>query len=137
MLFRSEGPGRLVREALKRLRDLTSEAGVGPSEMRMGIEEIGRFLRQAAGEHGDLELVIGTNRITYGDDAVYKSDARENNLAFELFHQGLRRMTFKSGVTDDEVESFVQNFGLCREIEKVDEDFVATLWREKIGRAHV
>ena len=133
---RDEGPGRQIREALRRLRDLTAEESIPEADQRAGAEEIGRFLRNAAGEAGDIELVIGTNRITYGDDAVYKSDARESNLAFELFRQGLRRVTFKAGVTDDEVLSFVHNFGQCREIEKVDEDFVSTLWRENLPGVH-
>jgi hypothetical protein len=121
-----------VREAIRRLRDLTSADAPTGEERRMGVEEIARHLRHAAGEGGDVELVIGTNRITFGDDAVYKSDARENNLAFELFRQGLRRVTFKSGVSDEEIDAFVRHFSMCREIEKVDEDFVSTLWRETL-----
>lgn len=133
---REEGPGRAVREAIRRLRDLTAADAPTGEERRMGVEEIARHFRHAAGESGDVELVIGTNRITYGDDAVYKSDARENNLAFELFRQGLRRVTFTSGVSDEEVDAFVRHFAMCREIEKVDEDFVSTLWRESLPGIH-
>jgi hypothetical protein len=118
------------------LRDLTAAEAPTGEERRMGVEEIARHFRHAAGEGGDVELVIGTNRITFGDDAVYKSDARENNLAFELFRQGLRRVTFKSGVSDEEVDAFVRHFAMCREIEKVDEDFVSTLWRETLPGIH-
>lgn len=133
---RDEGPGRAVREAVRRLRDLTSAEAPSGDERRAGIEEVGRALRAVAGEHGDIELVVGTNRITFGDDAVYKSDARENNLAFELFRQGLRRITFRAGLTDEEIETFVRHFAECREIEKVDEDFVSTLWRESLPGVH-
>jgi hypothetical protein len=133
---RDEGPGRAVREAVRRLRDLTSAEAPTGDERQAGIEEVGHALRAVAGEHGDIELVVGTNRITFGDDAVYKSDARENNLAFELFRQGLRRITFRSGLTDEEIETFVRHFAECREIEKVDEDFVSTLWRESMPGVH-
>ncbi|MSP73851.1 MAG: HEAT repeat domain-containing protein [Myxococcales bacterium] len=129
---RDEGPGRSIRDALKRIRDLTDDDAPAGAEREALIAEVGRTLREVTGEHGDVELVVATNRITYGDDAVYKSDAREGNLAFELFRQGLRRITFKGGVTDLEIDTFVRRFAECRETEKVDEDFVSTLWRESL-----
>ncbi len=126
---RDEGAGRPVREALRRIRDLTTVDAPTGDERAESVAEVARLLRNAAGEHGDLELVISTNRITLGDDAVYKSDARDTNLAFELFRQGLRRLVFKPGVADDEVDVFVRRFADSRDLEKVDEDFVSQLWR--------
>ena len=129
---RDEGAGRPVREALRRIRDLTAVDAPTGDERAEAVAEVARLLRSAAGEHGDLELVISTNRITLGDDAVYKSDARDANLAFELFRQGLRRLVFKPGLTDDEVDVFVRRFADSRDLEKVDEDFVSQLWRASL-----
>lgn len=129
---RDEGASRPVREALRRIRELTTDdahglsGGAPPLE---GVADVGRLLRAAAGEHGELELVVSTNRLTLADDVVYRSDARDGNLAFELFRQGLRRITFRPGVTDDELRLFVEGFTACRALESVDEDFVSHLWR--------
>ena len=129
---RDEGASRAVREALRRIRELTTDEPHGLSgsgTTTEGVAEVGRLLRSAAGEHGDLELVVSTNRLTLADDVVYRSDARDGNLAFELFRQGLRRITFRPGVTDDELRLFVEGFTACRALESVDEDFVSHLWR--------
>ncbi len=126
-----EGLGKKIRDVLKLLRDAVLQA-TEPEALQKTIADIARLLRAATAEHGDVELAISTNRITVGDDVAYKSDAREGNIAFDLFRQGLRRLSFKPGVTDEEADVFVRRFLDCRAAEAQDEDFVATLWREEL-----
>lgn len=121
-----------VRDALKQVREAAAVLEADPSGFDKQVQSTARDLREATGEFGDIELHISTNRITCGDQVVYKSDARDNNLAFDLFRQGLRRLTFKPGVSDDEVRSFMVLFAECRSADQIDSDFVSTLWQESL-----
>ena len=71
------------------------------------------------------------------DDEVYKSEARTNNLAFDLFRQGLRRLTFRPGLDLDEVEGFVRRFAECRSAEQIDEDFVTMMWQDSSSHIEI
>ncbi len=121
-----------IREAMKGLRDAAPLLGVNDETFDKACGEIASTLRGATGEFGDIELQVATNRITVGEDIAFRSEAKENNVAFDLFRQGLRRIIFKPGLTDEEVTTFVIRFAECRSADQVDEDFVSTLWREQL-----
>ncbi len=127
-----DGTLKRLRDVLKRLRDTAPLVDSDPDAFRTGVDEIASRLRDATGTAGEIELNISTNRISYGEDEVFKSEARTNNLAFDIFRQGLRRLTFKPGLTDDEVHAFVVAFAENRSADQIDEDFVSTLWRESM-----
>ncbi len=117
---------------MKGLRDAAPLLGVDDDAFLNTCADVARVLRAATGEHGDIEIHVATNRITVGDDVAFKSEAKENNVAFDLFRQGLRRVVFKPGLSDDEVHTFVVRFAECRSADQIDEDFVTTLWREQL-----
>jgi hypothetical protein len=116
-----------VREALKQMRE-TLAASAGGEERREAVSAIASRLRDVTGRFGELELFITTNRIVAADDVVYKSEARDNNLAFELFRQGVRRVTFRPGIDTSDVATFVDCLSRARDHDRIDEDFVGALW---------
>ena len=105
-----DGTLKRLRDVLKRLRDTAPLVDSDPDAFSKGVDDIAQRLREATGNAGEIELHISTNRISYGEDEVFKSEARTNNLAFDIFRQGLRRLTFKPGLSDDEVHAFVVAF---------------------------
>ena len=126
----SSGAIQLVRDLLKRVRDAAPMLHSDPSGFDSAMDKISDGFMRATAEHGELELNISTNRILLGEDEVYKSEARTNNLAFDLFRQGLRRLGFKPGLGSDEVTDFVRRFAECRSADQVDEDFVTMMWQD-------
>ncbi|MBU1432506.1 HEAT repeat domain-containing protein [Myxococcota bacterium] len=125
--------GRLMREALRKVRD-TAPLYEQNDERALSesIEEISKDLIGLTAEFGELELNITINTITLGEEAAYHSEARQNNVAFDFFRQGLRRLQFQPGLTHREVDIFVRRFAECRSVDLIDEDFISTLWREPL-----
>ncbi|MCA9561352.1 MAG: hypothetical protein KC583_22540, partial [Myxococcales bacterium] len=124
--------GKQVRDVLKKVRDAAALYPDEAERFAEALEGVTRALRAVTGEFGDLELTVSTNRILVGEEECYKSEARDNNLAFDLFSQGLRRLIFKPGVETNEVESFVVNLARSRDDDDLDEDFVGNLWRDSL-----
>lgn len=118
-----------MREALRLIRDGAAADAVA---MPAAIAQAHHHLAAAAGEFGEVALHIATNRITVQDDVVYKSEARDNNLAFDLFRQGLRRITFRAGLSVEEVDAFIRSLAQTRDVSASDIDFVGTLWQEEL-----
>jgi len=122
--------GRQLRDVLRRIREAAPLLESDGQAFREEVNALGKQLRQLTGQFGEIELQISTNRIVVGEEEVYKSEARTHNLAFEFFRQGLRRLNFKPGLTQDEVDAFISRFAECSIVDQIDEDFITTLWRE-------
>src|SRR3990172_6055630 len=55
----------------------------------------------------ELQLKIKQNEIYCGSEPVYSSSEKEDNLALFFFKDGLREITFRKGLTNDETEAFL------------------------------
>ena len=130
--------GTTRSDLLKRIRDAAPLLETDRQAYGKAVETITEVARKALGVMGEFELNISSNRIMMGDDdEVYKSEARTNNLAFDLFRQGLRRLTFRPGLDLDEVEGFVRRFAECRSAEQIDEDFVTMMWQDSSSHIEI
>ncbi len=128
--------GKLLRDVLRKIRNAAPLYEKEDNSLEKAIEGIAQDLMRFTKEYGEIELRISTNNINSGEDSVYRSDARQNNLAFDLFRQGLRRLNFRPGLSATEVRIFVQRFAECRVVDKLDEDFMTTLWQEPLENIH-
>lgn len=77
-----------------------------------------------------LELEIGRNEIRAGDEVVYKSDGKEDNLALFFFRDGLRTITLEQGLEEDEIQQFLEIMSVDFDSEDVEEDIVTLLWEK-------
>jgi hypothetical protein len=78
----------------------------------------------------DLSLQIGQNTIFYDSEEIYHKPEKEDNLALFFFKDGLRELTFKKGLIQQELEEFLKIITLDFEREVVDEDIVTLLWEK-------
>ncbi|MDA8086646.1 MAG: HEAT repeat domain-containing protein [Nitrospiraceae bacterium] len=78
-------------------------------------------------EHGDLELKFRQNEIMIGDKTIYSAD-REDNFAFFFFRDGVRELSFRRGLTLDEMKGFLQAISFDFERQSEDDDIVTMLW---------
>lgn len=75
-------------------------------------------------------LKIRQNSILYDAEKIYSSAEKEDNLAFFFFKDGLRELTFKKGLSHEELEEFLKITALDFEREVMDEDIVTALWEK-------
>ena len=78
----------------------------------------------------ELQLKIKQNEIFCGSEQVFSSSEKEDNLALFFFKDGLREITFKKGLTIDEMESFFKVIMLDFDTEAVDDDVVTLFWEK-------
>ncbi len=78
----------------------------------------------------DLVLKIRQNDIMYENEQVYFNAEKEDNLALFLFKDGLREITFKKGLTAEELEDFLKLTAMDFEREVLDDDIVTLLWEK-------
>jgi HEAT repeat protein len=73
---------------------------------------------------------IKQNSILYETEQVYYSSEKEDNLALFFFKDGLRELSFKRGLSLEELEEFIKIIALDFDREVVDEDIVTLLWEK-------
>lgn len=78
----------------------------------------------------ELQLKIKQNEIYCGSELVYNSSEKEDNLALFFFKDGLREITFKKGLTNDEMEAFLTVIKLDFDTEVIDDDIVTLFWEK-------
>ncbi len=81
--------------------------------------------------NGVLRLGVGADRFTYGEHEVYHDPDRESGLPFRLYRDGIRAVTFKPGLTREELDQLLdvlaKRASTGRDAE--EEDVVTMLWK--------
>jgi hypothetical protein len=78
----------------------------------------------------ELQLKIKQNEIYCGTEQIYSSSEKEDNLALFFFKDGIREITLKKGLTNDEMESFLRVITLDFDTEVIDDDIVTLFWEK-------
>lgn len=80
--------------------------------------------------HDSITLSIKQNSIYYDSDQIYDNPEKEDNLALFFFKDGLREITFKNGLQQEELEEFLKIIALDFDREVIDDDIVTLLWEK-------
>jgi len=78
----------------------------------------------------DFKLYVKQNSISYESEELYYSTEKEDNLALFFFKDGLRELTFKKGLTRNELEEFLKIIAREFDREEIDDDIVTLLWEK-------
>ncbi len=102
-----------------------------------GNEIVRKFLadyhglaRKALDAHGALRLDVRAFEIALGGEPIYVEKDRERSLAFRLFRDGLRRLTFQPSVTWEELSRFLEILALLYVSVRQQEEDSVTLLRK-------
>lgn len=78
----------------------------------------------------ELCLKIKQNEIFFDSEQVYTSSEKEDNLALFFFKDGLREITFKKGITMEELEDFLKIVSLDFNRDALEDDIVTLFWEK-------
>ena len=78
----------------------------------------------------ELSLMIKQNEIFFDSEQVYTSSEKEDNLALFFFKDGLREITFKKGITVEELEDFLKIVSLDFNRDALEDDIVTLFWEK-------
>jgi len=94
------------------------------------LEEAYNKFREFFYYSDELKLKIKQNEIYYGSEQVYVSSEKEDNLALFFFKDGIREITFKKGLANDELEAFLMIITLDFDVKVTDDDIVTLFWEK-------
>jgi hypothetical protein len=89
-----------------------------------------RAKAEAATAGGPVRLELRPFEIALDQEVVYREEDRERSLAFKLFRDGVRKLSFSPGVTLDELLRFLQILAVRFTGVRQAEDDVVTLLRK-------
>lgn len=76
----------------------------------------------------DLNLKIKQNEIFFDNEQIYLNPEKDDNLALYFFKDGLRELTFKKGLSYEEIEDFLKIISLDFNSDAMDDDIVTLFW---------
>jgi hypothetical protein len=78
----------------------------------------------------DLTLKLKQNEILFDAEQIYFNPEKDDNLALFFFKDGLRELTFKKGLSQQELEEFLRIIALDFDREALDDDIVTLMWEK-------
>lgn len=95
------------------------------------MDRLGRHLEM----HGPLVLEVEENGLASDGQQVYTYDASRDNLAFLMFRDGIRSLSFRPGLEPNELEAFVSRLAHADDLDGADQDLATALWEDDF--AHI
>jgi hypothetical protein len=83
-------------------------------------------------EHESLDLDIEQMSALYRGKVVFQSDDRHSNIAFLLYLDGIRKISFLKGLELEEIIDFIDVLRLNPNEENAEDDIVTLLWEKDI-----
>lgn len=84
---------------------------------------------------GPLVLGVEETCLLYGDEEVYSFAESRDNLAFIMFRDGIRSLSFHPGVESDELSAFVSCLAHADDLADEEQDLATALWEQDF--AHI
>jgi HEAT repeat protein len=81
---------------------------------------------------GALALEVEEDRLLCGGEEVYVQDAGRDNLAFVMFRDGVRALTFHQGMEPSELEAFADCLARVDQSAESDYDLATSLWEQDL-----
>ncbi len=75
-------------------------------------------------------LKIGQYSIFFDSEEIYHNPEKEDNMALLFFKDGIRELTFKKDLLQEELEEFLKIISLDFEREALDDDIVTLMWEK-------
>ena len=95
------------------------------------VDNIRTAFRQIWQATDDLIFDIGETEIRWEDNAIYSQDQRNESIAWTLFKDGVRSLTFRPGVEDAEIVRFLAVLQQAKNLQAdAPDDLLTLLWAE-------
>jgi HEAT repeat protein len=95
------------------------------------VDNIRTAFRQIWQATDDLIFDIGETEMRWEDNSVYSQDQRNESIAWTLFKDGVRSLTFKPGVEDVEIVRFLAVLQHAKNLQAdAPDDLLTLLWAE-------
>jgi hypothetical protein len=85
--------------------------------------------------YSKLRFLVQRSELHFKDEVVYKSeqDASNENIAFKLYADGIRELSFQEGLTKEDLIFFLESLWQSTDSKDEDEDIVTRLWAKNLS----
>ncbi|HEX9703820.1 MAG TPA: HEAT repeat domain-containing protein [Gemmatimonadales bacterium] len=95
------------------------------------VENIRTAFRQIWQSTDDLILDVGETDLRWEDNVVYNQTTKSDSIAWTLFKDGVRSVTFRTGVEEEEIVRFLTVLQQGKNLQAdAPEDLLTLLWSE-------
>lgn len=126
---------RSVHEVVSQLLSVVKSARLYSEDhvsVKQMIERFSQMLGKFLESHPDLEIEVHNEGLKWEGHPISRSGGRQEDLAFRLYRDGIRLVTFVEGVELDEIESLVRVFLIDTSfIDYQDHDLATLLWQQR------
>jgi len=99
------------------------------------LKELQAKFDQHLTTYGDLKIRIRQHELVWGQEVLYENTNRMESLAFRLYMDGIREITFHQGLEHGEIVELLEAIGRDSSQAQLDEDMATVLWEK--GFAHI
>ncbi len=96
------------------------------------LENVKDALDRFFDENDALTLVVREFELLHKGEVVYTDSDKHQSLAFRLYRDGIRLITFHQDVTTDELVAFFDALSKALEVDRIDDDLVTILWEKDL-----
>lgn len=96
------------------------------------LAEVKQALERYLEEHDVLTLAVKEFEMVFDGIPVYSNPDKHQSLAFRMYRDGVRLISFHSGIAEEELVAFFEALTKCLECENLEEDFVTILWEKDL-----
>ncbi|OFW58337.1 MAG: hypothetical protein A2133_01770 [Actinobacteria bacterium RBG_16_64_13] len=124
-----------ARKACGRLHQAYSSSRLYPSDHPTARNTLGEFvdaLESHLDVYGFMMLRVEEDRLVFEDEEVYSHEEVRSSVAFLMFRDGIRFVTFYPGIEAGEIESFVDCLAHADELAAVEHDLSTALWERDL-----
>lgn len=126
-----------VKQLLK-LLDKTSKStrtyGFSNPVARKFFQQLYQDLTTHLGTYATLGFLVQRSELHFKGEVVYQTDSSGENLAFKLYADGIRELTFHEGLTQEDLTFFLEAlWGGADPAQNDDDDIVTRLWAKNLS----
>jgi hypothetical protein len=79
-----------------------------------------------------LTFAVREFELFHDDVTVYSNTDKYQSIAFRMYRDGVRLLSFHRGITGDDLMAFFEALTRCMETDNLEEDFVTLLWEKDL-----
>lgn len=88
------------------------------------------------GTYGELTIEIEETRLLSQEVPIYEEKVKRHSLTFMLYADGIRELTFETGMPPDEIQGIIDTFIENSRIPEEERDIVCLLWEKNYPHIH-
>lgn len=96
------------------------------------VSALGDAFRNVWTEMDRLQVQVTESSLVLEGEMVYRTESRSDSLAFLLFKDGIRDVTFLPGIEEDELTRFLGVLQRARNVRPEGDDLLTILWEEDL-----